>query len=168
MCNVQRIEKHLERWPEAENGPAHVVFGDCNIEDEHLAWCLSLIDSLLDGTPWPEDPKTFDPAMYAHCDREELQVRGGAGREGGMRPEKMTPREQAVWDTAYGAFIAGSAANDHRHGLEWERIIQRVPVECAADIADAAVLNLRQWRKDEEAGRGDWPSEIVAEIMEQG
>ena len=50
MCNVRRIDDFVEEWPSAEYGPGHIVLGDANVGDGNIDWCLSLLDSLLDGT----------------------------------------------------------------------------------------------------------------------
>ena len=34
------IEEFLHAWPKAEFGPAHIVLADCNVESEHIEWCL--------------------------------------------------------------------------------------------------------------------------------
>lgn len=35
-----KISAFLGVWPNAEFGPAHIVLGDDNIEDENIQWCL--------------------------------------------------------------------------------------------------------------------------------
>jgi len=64
------VDKFLDKWPDAEYGPGHIVLSDDNVENACIDWCLSLLDSLLDRTPWPETQ--LDRHIYDDCDREEL------------------------------------------------------------------------------------------------
>lgn len=36
------IEAFLEQYPDAEHGLAHITLADCNVEDYHIEFCLSL------------------------------------------------------------------------------------------------------------------------------
>jgi hypothetical protein len=74
MCDIARIDRFLDDYPDAEFGPAHIVLSDANLKDWHIDWCLSLLDSLLDGKPWPEDVKSIDPSMYRNHLEEELRA----------------------------------------------------------------------------------------------
>jgi hypothetical protein len=73
MCRVKRIDDFVEQWPGAEFGPGHIVLGDCNLEDEHIDWCLALLDAVLDGKPWPDDAKTLEH-LYDDNDPAEMKA----------------------------------------------------------------------------------------------
>lgn len=80
MCYVQRIEKFLESWPDAEYGPAHCVLGDANIEDEHLDDAISecrklLIDPSDDPERAPEEELRATLAFLFEFRRLPLEER---------------------------------------------------------------------------------------------
>ena len=42
------IVDFLERWPNAENGPAHIVLGDNNDDVDSIEWCLKYWEEPFD------------------------------------------------------------------------------------------------------------------------
>ena len=37
----------LSLYPRAEFGPAHIVLGDCNVEEHHVQFCIRLCEAAL-------------------------------------------------------------------------------------------------------------------------
>lgn len=58
--NVKQLMRaFLAIWPEAENGPGHIVLGDDNMGNGHIQWCLNLADAVLG--------QSKDPTFKAHA-----------------------------------------------------------------------------------------------------
>ena len=51
QATYDKIEAFNAKYDEAQFGPAHIVLADCNIEDEHLQWCIGLIEAALSKNP---------------------------------------------------------------------------------------------------------------------
>jgi hypothetical protein len=49
--SVRICDELVERFPNAEYGPAHIVVSDHNLEDEHLISCLRAIDRAIKKEP---------------------------------------------------------------------------------------------------------------------
>jgi len=74
MCQIAKIDAFVSEWPDSGSGPAHIVISDANLRDGDIDWCLSLFDSLIEGTPWPEDETKLPRSLYAKCSHEELRA----------------------------------------------------------------------------------------------
>lgn len=73
------ITGFIEKYPDAEFGPAHIVLGDCNVGDGHLKWCLGLAKASLSRNPndcyMPEDVNFLDGIRwYEDQDPESLKA----------------------------------------------------------------------------------------------
>ena len=44
---LTRITAFNQKWPHAQNGPAHIVLADFNVKKEHIQWCLDLLHYTL-------------------------------------------------------------------------------------------------------------------------
>ena len=44
QSTYDKIETFLDKYPDAEFGPAHIVLSDCNLEDEYIKYCLKDIE----------------------------------------------------------------------------------------------------------------------------
>jgi hypothetical protein len=68
------IEEFLERWPNAEWGPAHVVLSDWNLDDEFIESSLRRIASAL-GESDPVDGEDVEHYRENHPQNELLATR---------------------------------------------------------------------------------------------
>jgi hypothetical protein len=46
-----KIEAFLEKYPDAEYGPAHIVLADDNLLDGHILWCIGLAKAAIYRDP---------------------------------------------------------------------------------------------------------------------
>lgn len=92
MCRIVRFEPFLAEWPQAEFGPAHVNLSDANVDDADLDLTLAVLDSLLDGAPWPAR-FGLTPAFYSDCDRDEMTATRAFLREYRELPEEQRGHE---------------------------------------------------------------------------
>lgn len=63
------IEAFLARYPNAEYGPGHIVLADCNVEVEHIWWCLGLLELALTAHQQVNIPMRYLPRL-SHEDHE--------------------------------------------------------------------------------------------------
>lgn len=72
-----KIKYFLEKYPNAEFGPAHIVLSDLNVGNESIKWVLGLTKAALTGNPsdlYEEDERNsnVDVERYPDHSREEL------------------------------------------------------------------------------------------------
>jgi hypothetical protein len=91
MCSIARLDRFRDEWPEAEFGPAHIVLSDANLEDGHIDWCIALCDSVLDGTPWPDDWTAGN--IWEDHEREEIEATRSF-----LRELRAVPEDERVED----------------------------------------------------------------------
>jgi len=78
MCSIAKIDAFLEKWPDAEYGPAHIVLSDANLEDHHIDWCIGLCRQWLALEPKSESEREHEMwqavNQWAEHPREEIQA----------------------------------------------------------------------------------------------
>ena len=80
QATYDKIEAFCEKWPDAEFGPGHILFSDCNVDDDDIKSCLQRCDSARRqdaywiGLPWYESQEEGELEATAAFLRELLEV----------------------------------------------------------------------------------------------
>ncbi len=53
------VDQFVFLWPLSDGGPGHIALADYNLLDEHLDFCLALLNRLLDGTATQQERETY-------------------------------------------------------------------------------------------------------------
>ena len=62
----------LDRWPEAEYGPAHIVVADYNFEPGHLQWCSGVVWAIQEARR--TQPASIPIELYQRNSDAELEA----------------------------------------------------------------------------------------------
>ena len=77
--------------------------------------------------------------------------------------EKFSAAEKAVWAAAYGSAFAVEFRRSEA-SVGFDVAVRAASAESCCDIADLAVVRLREWRDTEESFRSLRPSENLLEV----
>ena len=69
----RRIDAFVEKWPQSPWGPGHIVLDDLNIGEGAFAWCISLIDGVLDDAKADDRVRLQRDDYLRRHSREELE-----------------------------------------------------------------------------------------------
>lgn len=81
---------------------------------------------------------------------------------------KFTDRECRIWDAAYAAAFARGFNQYFGNLADFQNASGRINAEYAADIADLAVMRLREWQECEDPNTSHEIREQILEFVEGG